>query len=107
MGVGDDFFVFYINRQRYRIFYFPEKVVFCAFMRNIEWMNEKTFFSLFFPAQKSNEWMTFELFRGKEKKKQKNTEKNGKKKKHKQLLLKNIGTSSKSEWMTDELFRGN
>ena len=38
MGVGDEFYVFfiYINRQKYRIFYFPGKVIFCAFMRNIE-----------------------------------------------------------------------
>ena len=40
----------------------------------------------FFPPKKSNEWMTYELFRGKEKK-QKNPQKFGKKK-YKQLLLK-------------------
>ena len=46
--------------------------------------------------------MTFELFRGKEKKT-----------KHTKMRKKNIGnfnikkgTSSKSDWMTDELFRG-
>ena len=36
-------------------------------------------FVFFFPPKKSNEWMTLELFRGKEKK-QKNTQKFGKKK---------------------------
>ena len=51
-------------------------------------MNEwkSCFFSpvcFFFPPQKSNEWMAFELIRGKEKK-----QKSWKKKKHKQLLLK-------------------
>ena len=89
-------------------FYFPGKVRFFAFLRIFEWMNEKAVFffpvCFFFPPKKSNEWMTFELFRGKEKK-QKNAQKFGKKK-YKQLLLKNKETSSKSDWMTDELFLG-
>ena len=72
-------------------------------------MNEKAVFfffpvCFFFPPKNSNEWMTLELFRGKEKK-QKNTQKFGKKK-YKQLLLKKKETSSKSDWMTDELFLG-
>ena len=51
----------------------------------------------FFPPQKSNEWMTFELFRGKEKKQKKHTK--IREKKHKQLLLKK-GNFIKI-WMND------
>ena len=78
MGVGDEFYVFsiYINRQRYRIFLFPRKSYILRIYEEY-WMNEKAFFFIFFPAQKSNEWMTFELFREKEKKE--NTQKFGKK----------------------------
>ena len=69
----------------------PEKFVFAHFWGiSNEWMKKLFFFFpglfFFFPPQKSNEWMAFELFRGKEKK-QKNTQKSWKKK-HKQLLLK-------------------
>ena len=93
----------------YRIFLFPRKSsffrIFEEFRMN-EWKSCFFFFRFvfFFPPKKSNEWMTLELFRGKEKK-QKNTQKFGKKK-YKQLLLKKKETSSKSDWMTDELFLG-
>ena len=85
MGVGAEFFVLYINRQRFRIFYLPGKVIFCAFMRNIEWMNEKAIFSVFFFRHKKrmNEWpLNFSV----EKKKNKTTQKCGKK--HTQVLYK-------------------
>ena len=92
-------------------FYFPGIVRFFAFLRNIEWMNEKVVFFyfrfvfFFFPPKIwMNEWpkMTYELFRGKKKNK-KHRKKCGKKKKQ-ASFIKKIGTSSKSDWMTDELF---
>ena len=69
-------------------------------------MNEKAVFFYFpvcfnFPLQNLNEWMTFELFHGKEKKTQKNPGK-----KTQTTFTKKIGIRQKSEWMTDELFLG-
>ena len=64
------------------------------------WKRKKT--------KKLNEWMTQNdlwTFTWKRKKTTTKQEKNGEKK-HKQLLFKKNGTSSKSDWMTDELFRG-
>ena len=68
----------------------PEKFVFAHFWGiSNEWMKKLFFFyfpvCFFFPLQKLNEWMTFELFRGKEKKNK--THKNAEKK-HTQLLYK-------------------
>ena len=107
MGVGDEFYVFfiYINRQRYRIFLFPRKSSFLRIFEEYRMNEWKSCFFLFpgcffFPPQKI-EWMNDPEWPSNfsaEKKKNKKTHKNPGKKNTSNFYKKSELDQNLIEW---------